>query len=236
MTSGGPAALAADGQAAQQLADWGGRWLNAEKVQRLLEAARGSIGVRLGELESHRLQQDAGQALAARQQMRLRQRQLGRLVRGRAVLEAHARVVGCATACVLWASVGDPRDYPCGAAYRKAMGLNLSERSSGTNQGKLHISKRGNPRARQWLYFAAMRLVKHAEVRSWYQAKKSRDGHEVKRALVGVMRKLVLALYQVGVHGTAFEAWRLFPGQTLVPQPVDRSSEGNEECVRTKGA
>src|SRR4051812_38471608 len=109
-------------------------------------------------------------------------RQLGKLVRGRAVLEAQARVVGGATACVLWASVGDPRDYGCGAAYRKAMGLNLTEHSSGTKKGELHISKRGKPQARRWLYLAALRLIKKAAVREWYQAKKQRDGQEAKGA------------------------------------------------------
>jgi transposase len=191
----------------------GGRWLEADKVQRLLAGARRSVGIRQGAVQTRQVQEYATQALQARQQMRRSRGQLARLVRGRAVLEAQARVVGCGTACVLWASVGDPRDYPCGAAYRKAMGLNLTERSSGTVQGKLHISKRGKPQARQWLYFAALRLVKRAGVRAWYQEKKSRDGQEVKRALVGVMRKLVLALYQVGAKGATFEAERLFPGR-----------------------
>src|SRR5215813_9873071 len=127
--------------------------------------------------------------------------ELTRLARGRAVLEAQARAVGWVTACVLWASVGDPRDYPCGEAYRKAMGLNLTERSSGRQQGELHISKRGKPLARQWLYLAALRLVKRAGVRPWYQAKKERDQQEAKGAVVAVMRRLVLALYAVAVKG-----------------------------------
>jgi hypothetical protein len=40
------------------------------------------------------------------------------------------------------------------------MGLNLVEHSSGTYQGQLPISKRGNPRVRQWLYMAVLRLVR----------------------------------------------------------------------------
>jgi transposase len=217
---GGPAALAADAEAEAWLACWGRHWLDADKVQRLLQGARSSIGVRQGEIEKRRLQEYAAQALAARQQMRSSQRLLGRLVRGQPVLEAQARVVGCSTACVLWASVGDPCDYPCGEAYRKAMGLNLTERSSGTHKGKLHISKRGNPQARRWLYLAALRLAKQAGVRAWYQAKKSRDGQQAKGALVGVMRKLVLALYQVGAKGASFERGRLFPGPgASQPQP-----------------
>jgi transposase len=211
---GGPAALAADPQAPVRLTAWGGRWLRLDKVQSLLDGARGSVGVRQGAFETTRLQQYARCALEARQQMRHSGRRLARLAQGHEVLRRQARAVGSGTACVLWSCVGDPSDYPCGEAYRKAMGLNLTEKSSGTVQGKLHISKRGHPRARQWLYLAALRLVKGAEgVRQWYQAKKAKDGREVKRALVAVMRKLALALYQVGARGAEFDPGRLFPGE-----------------------
>jgi transposase len=215
---GGPAALAADAQAAEHLAGWGGRGRSAAKVQGLRAAARGRLGVRRGEIATRRLPEYASQALAARQQRRSRQRHLRQWVRGHAVLPTQAQVVGCATACVLWASVGDPRDYPCGQAYRKAMGLNLTEQSSGTHQGKLRLRQRGNPRPRPGLYFAAWRLVQQAGVRSWYQAKKDRDSQEAKHARVGVMRKLVLALYRVGVAGAALAAGRLFPGAAEASQ------------------
>jgi transposase len=215
---GGPQALAADAQAEARLAEWGGYWLGPDKVRRLLTGARGSVGIRQGEVQTRQVQQYARQAFAARQQVRRSLRELTRLVRGREGLEAQARAVGAGTACVLWASVGDPRDYGCGQAYRKAMGLNLTERSSGTSQGKLHISKRGNPRVRQWLYLAALRQVKKAGVRQWFEAKKGRDNQEGKRALVAVMRKLALALYQVGARGATFEAGRLFPGKARAQQ------------------
>jgi transposase len=222
---GGPAELAADAEAEARLAGWGGHWLGADKVRRLRESAQRSVGLRQGAIEIRRLREYAGQALAARQQMRRSRVQLERLARGHTVLEAQAGVVGWATACVLWSSVGDPRDYPCGQAYRKAMGLNLAERSSGVSQGKLHLSKRGSPQARQWLYCAALRLVRQAGVRAWYEAKKARDGQEGKRALVGVMRRLVLALYRVGVDGARFEAARLFPGHA-VAKPPEGSAQG----------
>jgi transposase len=87
---------------------------------------------------------------------------LGRLKRlacGSAVIQRQAKAVGVATACVLWVHLGDPSSYHCGEAYRKAMGLNLKERSSGMYQGKLKISKRGFGQVRRWLYFAALRLI-----------------------------------------------------------------------------
>ena len=99
---------------------------------------------------------------------------VAQLAVGNKVLEAQGNAVGIATACVLWTCVGDPRKYHAAAAYRKAMGLNLKERSSGAYQGQLRISKRGSARARKWLYFAALRLVRLSEVRPWYEAKKAR--------------------------------------------------------------
>src|SRR6202008_2740827 len=133
-----------------------------------------------------------------------------RLAEGRPVLQAQGKVVGVPTACVFWTSTGDPRKYDSAAAYRKAMGLNLVERSSGTYQGQLRISKRGSARTRQWLYFAALRLVQRSDVRPWYEAKKARNEDDARRAVVAVMRKLAMALYHVGVKGEEFQPRRLF--------------------------
>ncbi len=88
-------------------------------------------------------------------------------------LAAMGEVVGVPTACVLWVELGDPSSYHCGAAYRKAMGLNLAERSSGQWQGKLKISKRGSSTVRRWLYLAALRWVKQEPVHSWYVHQKA---------------------------------------------------------------
>jgi transposase len=222
---GGPGALAADSEAGARLLRWGGRWLDEAKVQCLLRDAGSSVGIRQGPTQRRQLRRYARVALRARRQLRRCRRELARLVCGREVLQAQGRVVGGATACVLWACVGDPRAYPCGQAYRKAMGLNLTERSSGTSQGKLHISKRGQPQARRWLYLAAARLVKKAGVREWYQAKKGQDRRQTKRVLVGLMRKLVLALYQVGAKGATFEARRLFAAP--VSRAAGQQSAGN---------
>jgi transposase len=210
-TYGGPAGLAADAQAAAQLTRWGGKRLSAAKVQQLLACAFGTVGVRQGEWDCRRLRELAERVRSARREAGQCKRRLQALAQGHVVLEAQGQAVGLSTACVLWVCVGDPRDYGCGAAYRKAMGLNLAERSSGTYQGKLKISKRGQPQARRWLYLAALRLIKEVGVQQWYQAKKARDGTG-KRALVGVMRKLALALYHVGARSATWDPWQLFAG------------------------
>jgi len=132
------------------------------------------------------------------------------------VIQRQAKAVGVTTACVLWVTLGDPRNYHCGEAYRKAMGLNLKVRGSGKQKGKLKITKRGPSIARRWLYFAAMRLSQKPDIRRWYEAKKARDQDRGIGALIGIARKVALALYSVGVHDEPFDPWRLFPGRSLV--------------------
>jgi transposase len=232
---GNPKALAADPEAASRLARWGGLWLSPEKIKLLLAGAGSSVGVRVGEWPQRQIQDDAQQALAARQEANRAQRRLHRLAEGHAVLQAQGKVVGVATACVLWASTGDPRKYHAAGAYRKAMGLNLVERSSGAFKGRLRISKRGSARTRQWLYFAVLRLVQKCGVRPWYEAKKAHDEVDARRVLVAVMRKLAVALYHVGVHDEEFQPRRLFGrigrrcGSPEQPQSGTRSPRRAQE-------
>jgi transposase len=210
MHYGSPKALAEDADAAKIVAGWGGAFLTPKKIEDLLCGARSSMGVRVGKWEQRQIQDYALQAFLARKEGNRARRELCRLAEGNAVLQAQAKAVGVATACVLWVSTGDPRKFDSAGAYRKAMGLNLVERSSGTYQGRIRISKRGSARTRQWLYFAVLRLVQQCGVRPWFEAKKGRNPEDARKILVAVMRKLAVALYHVGVHEEEFKPKRLF--------------------------
>jgi transposase len=209
---GDPKALAADPGAADRLAGWGGRLLTAAKARRLVADAGATVGVRVGDWQRRWIRECAGRALAARREAERARRRLGELAATNEVLRAQGAAVGVPTACVLWAGVGDPRQYHAAAAYRKAMGLNLAERSSGESRGRPRLSKRGDARVRQWLYFAALRLVQRHEVRPWFEAKTAGDEGDARR-VVAVMRKLAVALYHVGVHGERLDSRRLFGEQ-----------------------
>ena len=226
---GGPGRLAEDEQAVQQLARWGGRYLAVEKVRGLVASAKRTVGVRQTAIDEHRMRQYAAQALAARREIARSYRELKRLAAGNEVIQRQARVVGLVTACVLWVHLGDPSSYHCAEAYRKAMGLNLKERSSGLYQGQLRISKRGNAQVRRWMYFAALRHIQRGPAAWWYQRKKSRDGGDGQRGVVAVMRKLALALYAVGARGEEFSAERLFGGVRCAPR---RSRVRRSVCCR----
>jgi transposase len=198
----------------------------AEQDQEGDRLGAGTVGVAPSVRDAQRIKQCAKLALAAREETKKANRELEALAQNCEVLKRQAQMVGAATACVLWAVVGDPRDYPCGAAYRKAMGLNLKERSSGKHKGQVKITKRGPSLARRWLFFAAMRIVQHPPTRGWYEGKKARDKDRGKGALTAVMRKLALALWNVGARGERFEDWRLFPGRSTA-----RRAAQSRRCV-----
>jgi transposase len=208
-----PQALAADPAAAQALANIGGRWLKPGKIAALLEAARHTVGVRMTDWTAREMREVAQAIVDLRRQIAAARRALRTLAADCPTIQAQAAAVGLATACVLHVCLGDVRNYPHAGAYRKAMGLNLTEHSSGRYKGKLRISKRGQRLCRKWIYFSALRLMqKSAGVKRWVAGKKQRDGGKAKRAVIGVMRRLALAAYQVGANGVAFDAERLFAG------------------------
>jgi hypothetical protein len=211
---GSPADLTADGEARSRLAGWGGPLLRPRKITAVLESAQKTVGVRVPEATRDLIRQCAQQALAARKEIREARRRLKKLSQEDKVVASMAEAVGTTTACVLRVTLGDPRDYHCGEAYRKAIGLNLKERSSGKHQGKLKITKRGPSLARRWLFFAALRVVQKPPVRKWFEAKKRKDQDRGIGAAVAVMRKLALAVYAVGARGEVFSLDRLFPGSS----------------------
>lgn len=221
---GSPQALAEDPQAAEQLARWGGRFLTGEKIASLVESARETVGVRMTEPDKTWMKRCAGEALTTQGEIRRAKRRLAKMATQDDSIWRQAKVVGATTASVLRATVGKPEDYRCGAAYCKAMGLNLKERSSGKHQGKLKITKRGPSRARRWLYFAALRIVQKHPVRRWFEAKKKRDQDRGRGAVIAVMRKLALAIWAVTVRGEPFELSRLFPGRPWGKTPRGRSA------------
>lgn len=247
---GGPAPLAQTPDAAGQLARWGGRFLNRTKIDSLLHAARTTVGVRQTPGTLAAIRRMAAEALRARQQIAEAERTLVKLAQQDEPTQRIAAAVGVGTACVLRAGLGDPGDYHCGAAYRKAMGLNLKERSSGKYQGQLKITKRGSSQPRRWMFFAALRIVQKQPVRTWFEAKKKKDQGRGLKATVAVMRKLALALHAVATRGTPLELARLFPGKplpqaamsqpdalgALPPDPRDLSPSGQSRTGNKRAA
>jgi transposase len=142
-TYGSPAALAADSEGRDRLTSWSRGFWTPQKIQAVLASARQTVGVRMDEATIERVQRAARAAMAARAEISQAKRKLASLAKEDPVVQAQAPAVGTTTACVLRVTVGNPHDYSCGGAYRKALGLNLKVRSSGKHEGRLKITKRG---------------------------------------------------------------------------------------------
>ena len=208
---GDPRAMADDPAAAPWLAKIGGYYLKAVKIDRLIESARSTVGVRMNGWAIREMKDIAGAIIEQRGKIQRCRRELKSLTRDHRPILSQAPAVGLITACVLWTCLGDPHNYGSAGAYRKAMGLSLAERSSGMYQGKLKLSKRGASLPRKWMYFSSLRWAKESSVRSWLENKKRRDGGHGAKAVTGIMRKLAAAAWHAG-QGEVFDPARLFPG------------------------
>lgn len=134
-------------------------------------------------------------------------------------LQRLSKILGVGTASVVWCHIGDPAMYHCADAWIKAMGLNLTERSSGEYQSEYRISKRGHSETRRWLYMASLRWMQRSPVKEWYQRKKLRTGRKIPgvpgavtsgKAVVAVMRKLMKGLWFSLTRDIPFDPEKLF--------------------------
>ena len=190
---------------------WGGAYLAPEKAERVVEEARCSVGVRVGEWQRRQIQEYAREVSSRGTRSRWRNGGLRELAVGNKVLEAQGKLVGIPTACVLWTCTGDPRNYHAAAAYRKAMGLNLKDLNLKDaavvlTRGKSALAS-GECRRGSGSFFAALQ--------DWCnivgcvlgnEAKKARNQDDARKVVVAVMRKLAMVLYHIGVKGEEFQA------------------------------
>jgi transposase len=212
---GGPADVAANSDKARRLLlGISHRLIEDDKVAAILASAKTSVGVPLVGLERDALMAIADDAYRAHRAFTSAKTQVDRLA-ATTPAAALAPAVGHTTAAGIFAEVGDARTYSCTRAFVKAMGLNLKEKSSGTMQGQLKITKRGPSRVRQYLWLAVFRWIQTDPIaNAWYQRKKQRDGGRASRAAVALMRKLAKALYHVG-RGAVFDSSKLFDVRRL---------------------
>jgi transposase len=209
---GGPEAIAKDEAGVRALMrQVGGRLLSEAKMDAVIHSARGSIGVRQLPQEQALVRTVAREARRNQKEVHVRERALRMLAKKHPAAQQLSKVAGRVTASVLLAVSGEPSSYSSAKAYLKSFGLNLKERSSGQLKGRLRITKRGSGLGRAYLYMMALRYIyRNSVVRGWYATKVARQGEQAKiKAVVAVMRKLVLALWHVA-RGQSFDAHKLF--------------------------
>lgn len=210
---GSAQAVAADPKGAAKLIRKAGRGrVPEEKLVAILESALRTTGVEATELERLAMVQLCEETDRTRKLEEQARHRVHQLMGDEPMVQQMAKVVGETTAAVLYADMGDPRAFEKPAQYIKSIGLNLKEKSSGKYKGVVHITKRGNSRARQYLYLAVIRMLKEcAVIRAWFERKRGRDGGKGKggKGIVAIMRKLAAALWHVA-RGASFDPLKLY--------------------------
>lgn len=114
--------------------------------------------------------------------------------------------VGEISLSVILGETGDLRHYQKAEELLKLAGLNLYEISSGMHKGMRHISKRGRPLLRKWLYFAALRAVKkNGAFRGDYLRLTETNHMHKTKALVAIARKLLKVLFALARDGVVYQ-------------------------------
>jgi transposase len=195
--------------------------LSAELIAGVIESAQNTLGVPMITEEETLLR-----TLVVRLQDEIRacediEERIEKMVDGNGPVARMRDVVGIMAATAIVTYLGSPANYSCARALLKAAGLNMREISSGTEQGKIHITKRGPSIVRQLLYMAALRAIANDRVaRAWYQGRETFRANHKAAAVVALMRKLLAGAYHVGKHDVAYDATKLFDTRRLTLTPT----------------
>lgn len=213
---GGPHAVAAQKEDAYSLMKKvGGSFLDADKIDKVIESAEETIGVPMTQGELIEFKYLISRTLDLKREVHASKQKVESLSQDNEATKNIGQVVGKATAAVLVTFSGDPLKYESCDHWLKSFGLNLKEKSSGKHKGQLGITRRGSGRSRKWLYFAVLRLIQQDRiVKAWYKKKSARDGGVKMKAIVGIMRKLVKALWYVA-RGEIFDTSKMFDVSNL---------------------
>lgn len=217
---GGPAGFRVANDATKRIIKFSSGHFKQEKIEKIIDGAKKSNGVRQTTWDIQYVKEIATKMLNEHQLVSKCKKRLKELINVSCnELQRLAKILGVGTASVIWCNIGDPRRYHCADAWVKAMGLNLTERSSGEYQSEMHISKRGDSITRRFLYMTVLRWIQKEPVKQWYLRKKSRTGKKIPgqdnkytggKAVVAVMRKLIKGIYHALVHDVPFDPKALF--------------------------
>lgn len=170
------------------------------RAKRLLEAARGSIGIQQGKeaivLEIvHLADEIETQSQFASQLEGQMEHYLKQIPYSDNILSIKG--IGVVTAAGLIGEVGDFRKFKTIAEVTKLAGLDLFEISSGRHKGQRRISKRGRPLMRKLLFFAAINTVKtNGIMHARYQQMIGRGMVKMK-ALTAISRSLLAIIFAI---------------------------------------
>lgn len=209
MKYGSPQEVARNREEAEALLRQASRHqLSQDKINQVLACAQCTLGVPCIDQERRLIQALAQEMMHSRIQGKRVREALAHQTEKDEQLVHMGRFIGKVTTGVLLSLHLDPRHYHCTKSYQKALGVNLKEKSSGKYVGQLKLTKRGSARGRQYLYFAALRLIRTCPVaKRWYEHKAVPGAKN--KAVIAVMRKMASALWHIA-RGEAYRPEKLF--------------------------
>jgi transposase len=207
----------------RELPRWGGKLVRHSIVRGLWEALAGTGGVaaqRPGALERLHLLLEDWRVLRARL-ADTEERMTGLLGElGLTALVTSIDGVSALSGAVILAETGDPARFTSGRAVVKHAGLNPSEHTSATINGKTRISRRGRPALRSAAWRAVWGALRHNRVLAAKHARwTGRDGNRLAdgQARTACAATLLRWLWAVTTTGQAWDA-RIAAGEIPAPR------------------
>jgi transposase len=192
------------------------RSVGRKKACALVEAAQSSIGVNYGLTGSHlklRLLIEELELLAIQLEQVKGAMSLALSETGYKDLLLSIPGVGIVNAASFLGEIGDPLRFEHQNQINRMAGYNLIEDSSGRNQSRTVISKRGRKNLRSILYQMALVMVaRNNEMKELYQYLKKRPDNPLKKkqALVVISKKAVTIIYHLVKKQAHYEAELVF--------------------------
>ena len=192
------------------------RTVGRKKACELVEAAQSSIGVNYGLSAAHlklRLLIEELELLKEQLEQVKEEMDLALTETGYKDLILSIPGVGIVSAASFLGEIGDPLRFEHPNQISRMAGYNLVEDSSGQNQSRTVISKRGRKNLRSILYQMAMVMVaRNNEMKELYQYLKNRPDNPLKRkqALVVISKKAVTIIYNLVKKQARYEAELVF--------------------------
>ncbi len=177
------------------------RAVGIKRANRLVEAAKGSIGckegLRAARIEINMLLEDFENKTKQEESL---MEEIDIICREIPGVEEVLKIkgVGLATIAGFVSEVGDLRRFKSPKQIQKLAGLALKETSSGKHKGQTRISKRGRSRLRAVLFQGVMPLVsKNKEFREIHKYYTTRRENPLKKkqSLIAICCKLIRVLY-----------------------------------------
>jgi transposase len=192
------------------------RTVGRKKACELVEAAENSIGVNYGLTAAHlklKLLIEELELLTIQLEQVKEAMDLALAETGYKDLILSVPGIGIVSAASFLGEIGDPLRFDHPNQISRMAGYNLVENSSGQNQSRTVISKRGRKNLRSILYQIALVMVaRNNEMKELYQYLKKRPENPLKKkqALVVISKKAVTIIYNLVKKQARYEAELVF--------------------------